>query len=296
LVRGDQIDILVDLTLHMSRSHLLVFARKPAPVQICWLGYPGTTGLTEIDYRLTDPYLDPPGLNDAYYSEQSIRLPETFWCYDPLTTEPAINPLPALKNGQITFGSLNNFCKVNAAVLELWARVLSAVEQSRLLLLAPEGSARENVLRILGKAGISANRITVVGPQSRECYLKLYHDIDIGLDTLPYNGHTTSLDAYWMGVPVVTLVGQTAVGRAGLSQLTNLGLPELIAHTPNQYVSIAVELANDIGRLSELRSTLRQRLEQSPLMDAPRFARNIEAAYRSMWQRWCAAHCRSTTT
>jgi predicted O-linked N-acetylglucosamine transferase (SPINDLY family) len=269
-----------------------MFARKPAPLQVCGLAYPGSTGLKTIDYRFTDLYLDPSGLNDAYYSEQSIRLENCVWCYDPLTEGPAVNSLPALNNGHVTFGCLNSFCKVNAGVLKLWARVLSAVEGSRLLLLAPEGSARQSVLEILGTAGISAERITFVARQPRASYLELYNQIDIGLDTFPYNGHTTSLDSFWMGVPVVTLVGKTVVGRAGLCQLQNLGLPELVAHAPEQFVEISVGLANDLSRLSQLRATLRERIEKSPLMDAPRFTQSLEAAYRSIWQRWCAARDR----
>jgi predicted O-linked N-acetylglucosamine transferase (SPINDLY family) len=287
-VRQDGIDILVDLTMHMQGGHVLVFARKPAPVQICWLAYPGTTGLTAIDYRLTDLHLDPPGLHDAFYSEQSIRLPDAFWCYDPPAEGPAVNALPAVGNGYVTFGSLNSFSKTHAAVLKLWARVLNAVEGSRLLLLAPEGSARQSVLELLTPEGISAERIRFVARQPRHKYLEAYNQIDIGLDTFPANGHTTSLDSFWMGVPVVTLVGKTALGRGGLCQLQNLGLPELIAHTPEQFVEISARLASDFPRLSELRATMRQRIEKSPLMDAPRFARNVEAAYRGAWQRWCA--------
>jgi len=287
LIRQDRIDILVDLTMHMEGGHLFVFARKPAPVQVCWLAYPGTTGLTAIDYRLTDPHLDPPGVFDQFYSEKSIRLPNTFWCYDPLTSEPAVGPLPASANGYVTFGCLNNFCKVNAATLKLWAGVLNAVSGSRLILLAPEGSAREWVLRVMSEGGVEQERIAFVARQLRKPYLETYRKIDIGLDTLPYNGHTTSLDAFWMGVPVVTLVGKTVVGRAGLSQLTNLGLQELIAKTPEEYVRIVAELAGDLQRLSKVREGLRERMRTSPLMDAKRFAGNIEAAYREMWQRWC---------
>ena len=287
LVRADGIDILVDLTMHMALNRLLVFARKPAPVQVSWLAYPGTTGLSTIDYRLTDPYIDPPGLHDLNYSEESIRLPDTFWCYDPLAAEPAVNALPAKENGCITFGCLNNFCKVNDSVLKLWAQVLTAVDGSRLLLLAPEGSVRRRTLDLLEREGVSRDRVTFVARQPRRRYLELYHRIDIGLDTFPYNGHTTSLDGFWQGVPVVTLVGDTPVARAGLSLLTNLGLPELVAETPDQFVSIAVALAGDVPRLVELRATLRDRLRASPLSDAPRFARMIEAAYREMWRRWC---------
>jgi len=287
-VRQDRIDILVDLTMHMANSRLLAFARKPAPVQVTWLAYPGTTGVSAIDFRPTDPYLDPPGEHDAFYSERSIHLPDSFWCYDPLTNEPAVNSLPAESNGFITFGCLNNFCKVNEGVLGLWSRVLKAVDRSRLILLAPEGSHRRYVLDIFEREGITADRIELVQPRPRSRYLQLYQRIDIGLDTFPYNGHTTSLDSFWMGVPVVTLVGQTVVGRAGLCQLTNLSLPELITSTPEEYLQIVTALANDFSRLRVLRHTLRERITSSPLMDAPRFARNIETAYREMWRKWCA--------
>ena len=287
-VREDRIDILVDLTMHMAHNHLLVFARKPAPVQVCWLAYQGTTGLSAIDYRLTDAHVDPPGLNDRYYAEESIRLPDSFACYDPLTSEPAVNALPALERGQITFGSLNNFCKLNAEVLRLWAQVLKAVDHSQIMILAAEGTHRQDTLDLLRHAGVAPERVILVGKRSRPQYLQLYQRIDIGLDTFPYNGQTTSLDAFWMGVPVVTMVGKTAVGRAGLSLLRSLGLPELIADTPEQFTRVAVELAGDLPRLSNLRATLRERMRQSPLMDASHFARNAEAAYRAMWQRWCA--------
>ncbi len=285
-VREDGIDILVNLTLHMARNRLLVFARKPAPVQVTFAGYPGTTGLDAIDYRITDRHLDPPGLFDHCYSEKSIRLPDSFWCYDPLESDAAVNALPAAANGRVTFGCLNNFCKVNPLVFKLWARVLKAVEPSRLLILADEGSHRRRTLDLLAKEGVPSERMEFVAHQPRPRYLTYYHGIDIGLDTVPYNGHTTSLDSFWMGVPVVTLVGQTVVGRAGFSQLMNLGLPELIAASPEQYVRIAAELAGDLPRLADLRATLRQRMGASPLMDAPRFARNVEAAYQAMWRRF----------
>jgi protein O-GlcNAc transferase len=279
--------VLVDLTLHTRNNRLAVFAYKPAPVQATFAGYPGSTGLDTIDYRLTDPYLDPPGLSDEYYSETSLRLPDTFWCYHPLVDELTVNALPAQTHGYITFGCLNNFCKINEEVLELWARVLKAVDRSRLMILCPEGSPRQSVLHLLRREGIDLDRIDLIGRCRRAKYLELYHRFDLGLDTFPYNGHTTSLDSFWMGVPVVTLVGKTIVGRAGFSQLTNLGLPELISHTPEQYVEIAKGLASDLPRLAELRRTLRPRMQSSPLMDAPRFARNIEAAYRQMWRNWC---------
>jgi predicted O-linked N-acetylglucosamine transferase (SPINDLY family) len=286
-VRSDRIDILVDLTMHMAGGRPRTFTRKPAPVQVAWLAYPGTTGLAAMDYRLTDPYLDPPGEHDDWYSETSIRLPDTFWCYDPLATGPLPGPLPALRRGYVTFGALNNFCKVNGAVLDLWARVLDAVPDSRLVLLAPPGEHRTRVLDRMAAAGVEPGRVEFAPFRPRADYLALYQGLDLGLDTFPYNGHTTSLDAFWMGVPVVTLVGGTVVGRAGWSQVCNLDLRELAAPSPAEFLRIAVALARDLPRLAQLRASLRGRMEASPLMDAPRFARNLEAAYRRMWRRWC---------
>ena len=286
LIREDQIDVLVDLSLHMAHDRLLVFARKPAPVQVTWLGYPGTTGMKSIDYRLTDPRLDPPGETDANYAEQSVRLPDSFWCYDPLSEEPAVGSLPSAQSGKFTFGCLNNFCKVNDGALELWARVLQAVPDSKLLLLAPAGASRA---RTKARLGVTSERVEFVSYRPRAEYLKLYHGIDLCLDTFPYNGHTTTLDALWMGVPVVSRGGATAVSRAGLSLMTSLGLPELVAENPAQFVRLAVELAQDRKRLVKLRAGLRQRLTQSPLMDAAQFSRTIERAYRTMWQGWCTS-------
>ncbi len=287
LIARDQVDILVDTTLHMEGNRLLVFARRPAPLQATIGGYPGSTGLAAIDYRFTDVHLDPPGADDDAYVEQSLRLPATFWCYDPLDEEHAVGPLPADSEGRITFGCLNNFSKVNDEVLSLWARALHAVEGSRLIMLCHEGSHRRHTLDALKRLGIEPGRIEFFGDRPRSDYLELFQRVDISLDTIPYNGHTTSLDSLWMGVPVVTLVGKTVVGRAGLSQLTNLGLPDLIAFSPEQYVSIAAALAADHSRLRELRRSLRSLMENSPLMDAKRFARDVEAAYRRIWQRWC---------
>lgn len=295
LIRTDQIDVLVDLSVHMGGNHLLAFARKPAPVQVTWLGYPGTTGMDAMDWRLSDPYLDPPpksgtanepGPNDAFYSERTFRLANTFWCYDPLADGPAPNNLPALDKDSVTFGCLNNLCKLNDDVLVLWSRVLLAVPRSVLLVRVPAVSAQRRVLATLQQLGIDPTRVQLVGNQSRMDYLKTYHRIDIALDTFPYNGHTTSIDAFWMGVPVVTLIGRTVVGRAGWSQLSNLGLTELAATDADQFVAIAKDLAENLLRLNDLRDGLRQRLQQSPLMDAPRFARSIESAYRQMWHQW----------
>jgi protein O-GlcNAc transferase len=285
-IRQDRIDILVDLTMHMERSRLLVFARKPAPVQVTWCAYPGTTGMEAIGYRITDPYLDPAGLNDEFYSEESIRLPDSFWCYDPLTAEPQISVLPALANGFVTFGCLNNFCKINDEVLETWGRVLRAVPMSCLVMLAPEGRGRGRVLQAFARAGVTSDRVSFVKKLPRATYLEQYQQIDLGLDTWPYNGHTTSLDSFWMGVPVVTLVGERAVSRAGFCQSSNLGLQELLAFSADEFVDVAVKLANDWQSLGALRASLRSRMEQSPLMNGARFASNMESAYRLMWTRW----------
>jgi len=253
---------------------------------VCWLAYPGTTGLSAIDYRVTDPYLDPPESDVDAYAERPLRLPETFWCYDPLTSE-TVGPLSARQRGHVGFGSLNNVLKVSDASVALWTQVLRRVEHSTITLLAPDGDARERTLDRFEAEGIERGRVRFVEYQSRQLYLSTYRSIDIALDTVPYNGHTTSLDALWMGVPVITLVGATVVGRAGLCHAMNLGLPELIARTPEQFVSIAVGLAEDIDRLSSLRAGLRARMERSPLMDGARFTRNMEAAYRGVWRRWC---------
>ena len=214
-----------------------------------------------------------------------MRLPDSFWCYDPVNgLDPAVNELPALAAGRVTFGCLNNFCKVNDGVLHLWAAVLNEVPGSRLLLSATEGDHRRRVTATLGREGIAADRVEFVAPVPHLDYLRTYHRIDICLDTSPYNGHTTTLDGLWMGVPVVTLVGRTVVGRAGLSQLTNLGLESLVAYTSEQFVAAAAGLAGDLPRLGELRSTLRTRVRRSPLGNSVRFTRDIEAAYRNAWR------------
>jgi len=292
MIRADRIDVLVDLSLHTPGHRLLAFARKPAPVQATFAGYPGTTGLAAIDYRLTDPYLDPPGSNDQWYTEQSVRLSDTFWCYEPGPTPP-VGPLPAQSNGFITFGCLNNFAKVNQPILRLWAAVLRAVDGSRLLLLASPGGHRQRVREIMAADGVAPERVLFHERVPTQQYLTLYNAIDISLDPFPYNGHVSSLDSLWMGVPVVTLVGQAAWSRAGWSQLSNLYLTQLAAFSPEQFVQIAAALAGNVHALAELRAALRDRVRHSPLQDARRFARGIEQAYRAMWRRWCAGASRT---
>ncbi len=286
-IRTDQVDILVDLAHHMARNRLPVFARKPAPVQVAWIAYPGGTGLETIDYRLTDALLDPPGPDDAAAFEKPVRLPN-FWCYDPLVTEPAVSPLPALARGEVTFGCLNTFTKINAVSLALWACVLRAVPRSRLVLLAPPGPATENVRAVFAREGIAASRVVLQTRQPRGQYLAHYRWIDLMLDPVPVGGHTTLCDALWMGVPTVSLPGEPAICRGGLSLLSAVGLTDWIAASPEDYVRIAVEKSADLAALAALRTTLRDRFARSPVMDAPRFVRAMEAAYRTMWRTWCA--------
>jgi protein O-GlcNAc transferase len=282
-IRKDRIDVLVDLDQHTGGNRLLVFARKPAPVQVAWLGYPCTTGLEAMDYRLTDPYLDPPGSGDENYSEKSLRLPHCFWCYAPPDDSPPVGPLPAEENSQITFGCLNRFDKVSEPALQLWRRVLHAVPQSRLLIHSKIGDHLDAVRRGFEREGIAARRLEFVERKPMLDYLREYGRIDIGLDPFPHGGGTVTCDALWMGVPVVTLSGATAVGRGGTSLLSNVGLPELIARTPEQYVATAVGLAANLEKLQELRANLRSRMQSSALMDAGRFTADMEAAYRQMW-------------
>jgi predicted O-linked N-acetylglucosamine transferase (SPINDLY family) len=287
MIRRDGIDILVDVAGHTGGNRLTLFARKPAPIQITFGGYPGGTGLQTMDYRLTDPYLDPVGETEEDYVERLERLPDSFWCYDPETaTERGLAPNapPARTNGFITFACLNNAGKITERTLELWATVLKAIPDSHLILMAPYVSTQK---RFRERLGVDATRLEFVPMQQRPDYFRTYHRIDIYLDTLPYNGHNTPLDGMWMGVPPITRVGTTAVGRGVWSHLSNLKLTELAARSDEEFVQIAVQLAADLPRLEEFRKTLRQRLLDSPLTDASRFARSVEVAYRKLWREWC---------
>jgi predicted O-linked N-acetylglucosamine transferase (SPINDLY family) len=288
LIRRDQIDILIDLEMHVPKNRLLVFARKPAPIQMCWLAYPGTTGLSAIDYRITDPHLDP---EPSDHAERALVLPDTFWCYDPLANGPDVGPLPCDSSDIVSFGSLNDHVKINSGTLDVWGAVLRSVPAAKLMLLLPPGDVRSRVLDDLAKRGVEPSRVEVLARVPRAQYLEAYHRMDICLDPFPYSGHTTSLDALWMGVPVVTLrVANRVAGRGGACLLSNLALGELIAHSPEEYARIATELAADRPRLRELRASLRGRIEASPLMDAPRFARNLEDGYRRAWVEWCGSN------
>jgi predicted O-linked N-acetylglucosamine transferase (SPINDLY family) len=287
-IRRDRIDVLVDLTLHMTGSRLLMFARKPAPVQVTWLGYVGTTGVKAIDYRISDAYLDPVGLQEQYV-ERTVRLPQCYWCYEPPRGSPEVNSLPALSAGHVTFGCFNNFMKVTPPTLDLWAQILANVHGSRILIHSHAGLHQNHVRQWFAERGVEPSRVEFIPMMPTPQYMQAHQQIDIALDPFPYGGGTTTCDALWMGVPVVSLAGQTAVGRAGISLLNNISLPELSAQTPQQYVSITTDLAQNLKGLSEMREGLREMMRESPLMDARRFARDMEAAYRTMWEIWAQA-------
>jgi protein O-GlcNAc transferase len=285
-IREDKIDVLIDLSLHTAGNRLLVFAQKPAPVQATYLAYPGTSGMKAMDYRVTDPHLDPPGGDESSYSEKSVRLPRTYWCYEPVQT-PEPGALPGEGAGVITFASFNNFCKTSSEVWEVWRRVLREVPGSRLVLSSVFGAHRDRMRRDLAKDGVKPERLSFAPPTPTSEYFKQYQRVDIGLDPFPFNGGTTTCDALWMGVPVVTMRGGTAVGRAGVSLLSQVGLTELIADSPDQYVAAAKRLAEDMARLAQIRRELRGKMRGSPLMDSRQFARDVEEAFRWMWKQWC---------
>jgi len=291
LIRQDGIDVLVDLAGHTGGNRLSLFARKPAPVQVTWLGYPNTTGLPTMDYRITDVYAEPEGLTDHLYTEKLYRLPEVFCGYLPKegSPEPA-GDAPAFHNGYVTFGSFNNFNKVSPPVVELWAKILNTLPAAKLLLEAPGLGApecRQTGVERCKKFGIGERRLELLERSPSNQYW-LYHRADICLDPFPCNGGTTSCDALWMGTPLVTLAGKTFVSRMGVSLLSNVGLSELIAQTPEEYLAIATKLATDLDYLREIRHGLRERVAKSPLLDMPGFTRRMEAAYREMWRKWCS--------
>lgn len=291
LIHSDQIDILVDLTGHTNNNRLLVFSAKPAPVQVTYLGYPNTTGLTAIDYRLTDAWADPPGLSDDYYTEELFRLPKGFLSYLPPADAPAVAASPVTTAGHVTYGSFNHLPKITQAVLELWAMLLHATPNARLVLKNNSLSsryARERYLNLFADNGVNPERIEFLerAPTLAE-HLGSYSKVDIALDTFPYNGTTTTCEALYMGVPVVTLTGGLHASRVGTSLLNQIGATELIAETPQDYVNKASRLAQDHDRLIKIRATLRDQMTQSPLCDGNGFAAQLESAYREMWKRWC---------
>lgn len=288
LIRSDRIDILVDLNGHTRGNRLDVFARRPAPVQVTYLGYGASTGLREIDYRLTDSWIDPPGESERFYTERLVRLPDAMWCFAPHPVHYDVTPLPAAANGYLTFAAFNNFCKVSPQVLETWARCLATVPDSRLALLTvPPGETQRRVLEVFAAHGVDGSRLSFHGRVPLEVYFRLHRGVDLALDPFPYSGGATTCHSLWMGVPVLTLAGETVLARSGLSILETVGLRDWVARTTQEYVAKAAAFAADLEGLARLRAGLRARLCASPLCQAQRFVGNLEQAYRGMWREWC---------
>lgn len=286
LISADGIDILVDLSGHTAGNRLGVLVYRPAPIQASWIGHPNTTGLPQVDYYLTDPLCDPPGMTEQLFSEKLLRLPRIFSCYLPPMTFPVIAPPPVCTCGYITFGCFNSIAKINEPLISWWAAILKKVPQSRLLIKGPNLDDQEisqQLLDLFAQHGIDSDRIALFGfAATRDEHLALYSRVDIALDTYPYNGTTTTCESLWMGVPVVTLAGKTHVSRVGLSFLDAIGCDEFVADNPEEYITKAALLANDQKRLVELRETLRLMMTRSPLMDYRGVTRELEEAYITM--------------
>jgi predicted O-linked N-acetylglucosamine transferase (SPINDLY family) len=290
-IRDDGIDVLVDLAGHTKLNRLPVMARKPAPLQVTWLGYPDTTGLPAIGYRITDAVADPPGAADARHTEKLVRLPGPMLCYRPPEDAPPV-ATPAARDGGVVFGSFNNADKLSVAAVALWSRVLAAVPDSRLLLKSARVGVPEAVERTraaFAAHGVDPARIRLeLWRERRADHLAAYADVDVALDTFPYSGTTTTCEALWMGTPVVTLAGGMHMSRVGASLLTHAGLADLVAADEAGFVATAVALARDAGRRAALRTSLRDRIAASPLTDARTHTRSLEAVYRGLWRDWCA--------
>jgi predicted O-linked N-acetylglucosamine transferase (SPINDLY family) len=265
-----------------------VFAHKPAPVQVTWLGYLNTTGMPEMDYRITDAHASPEGMLDEYHTEQLVRLPDSQWCFEAPADCPPVAELPSIGAGRITFASFSSLARIGPAVIELWSRLLARVPDARLLAVR-RGlvSIRDEFRARFARHGVAPERIELREALPFREYLALQGSTDIVLDTFPYTGGTTTCHSLWMGAPLVTLTGNTATSRGGASLLNAIGLGELVAHTPEEYLDIATALAQDRPRLAALRASMRDRMAASPLMDAERFTRHLEEAYRAMWVAWC---------
>ncbi len=290
-IRKYSIDILVDLSSHTDANRLLVFARQPAPVQVSWFGMPVSTGLKSIQYRLTDAIIDPPVESDVYYSEKLVRLPRFYAAFSPDPAAPAVGEGPCVRNGFVTFVSLNTLAKITPAMLQIWAQLLAALPNARLLLQAQGLDVKEfadPVRQVFTQQGIAPERLSLRGWQSIGDYLQVGHEADIALDPFPFNGGVTTCHALWMGLPLVTLSGRSAASRVGSSILTGLGLTDLVAQDAAAYKSIAMNLAADSARLASLRASMRGRMETSGLLDGAGLAREVQDAYRAMWQTWCA--------
>ena len=287
-INRDAIDILVDLTGHAGAMRLGVFAEQPAPVQVTWLGYLNTTGLTRVQYRLCDSSTDPAGLTDHLHTETLVRLPNSQWCYRPVSAIDPVTEPPFRRNNLITFGSFNHAPKLSPTVRRLWCEILTRLPESRLVVVGlPEGHARDRLLQNFQAAGIAPTRLTIVPRVPLDQYFRWFNAVDVALDSTPYSGGTTTCDALWMGVPVVTSPGSRSVSRSAASILSTVGLSAWIAPTPEDYVRLAVEFAREKTAIVQLRASLRGRMRDSPLMDEAGFARHLEEAYRGMWRCWC---------
>jgi len=292
-VQADQIDILVDLAGHTSSGLLALFAHKPAPIQVTYLGYPDTTGLPAIDYRLCDAITDPPD-QPTHCTEELFRLPDCFLCYQPYGQAPPVSVPPAAADGHVVFGSFNNLAKINPLVVEVWAKLLDAVPGSHLLIKNPslhDAPTRDRYTARFRSHGVPAERLELRGPtDSIADHLALYSRVDIALDTFPYNGTTTTCEALWMGVPVVTLCGTNHAARVSASLLATAGLHDWVSHDLDGYLEVASRLANTPDHLAAIRRSLRDRVASSPLCDPERLARNVEQVYRTIWR----CHCESS--
>jgi len=288
LIREHQIDILVDLAGHSADNRLRVFARKPAPIQVTYLGYPATTGLTAMDYRITDRHTDPEGIAEARYVERLIRLPDSLWCYRPAPDMPEVTPLPALSCGYLTFGSFNNINKIDRPTLELWAALLREQPDARLMMLTvPEGDVRQRLLHDFADLGIDLERLDLYGRMPLNEFRRKILEADIALDPVTVNGGTTTCESLWLGVPVISLTGTRFLSRAGLSLLSTVGMADFAVATKEDYLRIAAYLANNLPLLAEIRNGLRAHIAASPLTDEAGFTRNLETLYREIWVTWC---------
>jgi predicted O-linked N-acetylglucosamine transferase (SPINDLY family) len=288
-IRADRIDILFDLAGHTAGNRLLVFARKPAPLQMSWIGYVGTTGLEAIDYLIADRFHVPPGA-EVHYREPVLRMPDGYVCFDPPSEAPEVGPLPALERGFVTFGSFNNVAKITPEVITRWAAIVRRAPGSRLLLVTPaldDRPTRERIGAEFAAAGVDADRLELRGALPRADLLAAYNTIDLALDTFPYSGGLTTCEALWMGVPVVTCPGETFAGRHSLSHLSSVGLIATVTLDSNTYVARALELGSDLPRLAALRAELRARMAGSSLCDGARFAQHLMALLQQVWREHC---------
>ncbi len=294
--RRDQIDILIDLAGHSDGFRLLAFARRAAPLQVKWVGGQfNTTGMDAIDYFISDS-VETPEKDDKWYTEKVIRMPDGYVCYDPPFYAPDVTALPALKNGHITFGCFNYATKITKDVVALWSKLLNAIEDSQLILKSkPYNDAvnRQSYIDMFVAEGVDASRVELRGSSPHDQLLAEYGEIDIALDPFPYSGGLTTIEALWMGVPVITMPGQTFAGRHAASHITNAGLGNWLCDDPSSYLERAQYWSDNLESLSRLRSRLRDQVSRSPLCDAPRFAGHFENALRDIWGQWCSTQSRS---